>query len=388
MSMIRLTSACNIVTGKLDSNAAIPDGKYPYFTCAPEPLRIDTYSFDTDAILLAGNNANGNFHCQRFNGKFNAYQRTYVITAKEGYDIDYIFYSLLINLQHLRRISQGSQTKFLTMSILDAFDLVNMEYEEQKRLVACLKSIDEKRKQNSSICADLEAMSKLLYDYWFVQFDFPDENGKPYKSSGGKMVWNEQLKREIPEGWKVSKLGRECDVLLGGTPDTNQVEYWDGGIPWLNSGEVANSPVLSSEKTITKKGMTNSATAFARAGAVVMSITRYIRPSILGMDACFNQSVVAIIPTDTMRTSYLYPLIRSNVPNYMQLRTGAQQPHINKEIVEETDFICPPKDILNKYYQQVDILYEMQMNAAKEINELQSMRDFLLPMLMNGQVKV
>ena len=85
-----LTQVCNITTGKLDANAETPGGKYLFFTCAPSPLRIDTYAFDDDVILLAGNNAQGNFHIQRYKGKFNAYQRTYVITAKRGYDIDYI----------------------------------------------------------------------------------------------------------------------------------------------------------------------------------------------------------------------------------------------------------------------------------------------------------
>jgi type I restriction enzyme S subunit len=94
--MKRLTDMCNITTGKLDSNAFEIDGKYPFFTCAPSPLRINSYAFEDDVILLAGNNASGNFHCQRYSGKFNAYQRTYVITEKEGYDLDYIFYNLKI----------------------------------------------------------------------------------------------------------------------------------------------------------------------------------------------------------------------------------------------------------------------------------------------------
>jgi len=85
-----LTDVCDIGTGKLDANNAVDNGKYPFFTCAPQPSYIDTYEFDEDAILLAGNNAQGNFHINRYQGKFNAYQRTYVITAKDGYDIDYI----------------------------------------------------------------------------------------------------------------------------------------------------------------------------------------------------------------------------------------------------------------------------------------------------------
>ena len=111
MSKIKLTEACNIVTGKLDANAAEKRGKYPYFTCAPEPLAINTFAFDDDVILLAGNNASGKFHCQRYKGKFNAYQRTYVITAKQGYDIEYIYYNLKINLQNLKKIAQGSASR-------------------------------------------------------------------------------------------------------------------------------------------------------------------------------------------------------------------------------------------------------------------------------------
>jgi len=281
----------------------------------------------------------------------------------------------------------GAVQKFLPLGWLRELDIP--EYDDvKKNVVNFLWDVDAKIANNNAICSNLEAMAKLLYDYWFVQFDFPDENGKPYKSSGGKMVWNEDLKREIPAGWTVSRLGNECEILLGGTPDTSKAEYWDGDIPWLNSGEVAFSPVLSAEKTITKKGMNNSATAFAEAGAVVMSITRYIRPSILGIDACFNQSVVAVKPTEIFHTSYLYLLMKSNVDRYMKLRTGAQQPHINKEIVENTMLICPSENVLNEYYQLVENLYAQQMNASKETQQLASLRDFLLPMLMNGQVKV
>ena len=98
-----LTEICTIRTGKLDSNAFEDKGIYPFFTCAPEPLRINHYAFDDDVILLAGNNASGNFHCTRYKGKFNAYQRTYVITPNSGYNIDYIYYSLLLQLEYIKK---------------------------------------------------------------------------------------------------------------------------------------------------------------------------------------------------------------------------------------------------------------------------------------------
>ena len=127
------------------------------------------------------------------------------------------------------------------------------DIKEQERIAIKLESIDKKIAVNTRMNAELEAMAKQLYDYWFVQFDFPDENGKPYKSSGGKMVYNPTLKREIPAGWEVSSYGEEFDVKLGGTPSTSEDSFWENGtINWLNSGEVQNFPINSSEKKITE----------------------------------------------------------------------------------------------------------------------------------------
>ena len=151
MDKVKLTTACTIITGKLDANAAEDNGRYPYFTCAPDPLTINSYEYDGDVIILAGNNASGNFHCQRFKGKFNAYQRTYILTANDGYDIDYIYYCLLINLTRFKVIAQGSQTKFLTMGILDKFLIEKLSLEEQKKKAKLLKAIDKKILSNIKI---------------------------------------------------------------------------------------------------------------------------------------------------------------------------------------------------------------------------------------------
>lgn len=298
--------------------------------------------------------------------------------------------SVLLSDYVKRQIEQVAKLGSIVsnFAIGDLYKLSIPILENQDEVASVSSHIRSKIANNNNICSDLEAMSKLLYDYWFVQFDFPNEEGKPYKSSGGKMVWNEELKRQIPEGWTVSELGSCLKTLLGGTPATGKPEYWNGDIPWLNSGEVATSPVIKAEKRITKLGMDNSATAFAKAGAVVISITRYIRPSILGIDACFNQSVVAIVPNSKLRTAYIYPFMNSMVDIYLSLRTGAQQPHINKEIVDKTVIILPPDNLLERYYEQAEKFYDLQLIKTRENQELCSIRDFLLPMLMNGQVKI
>ena len=260
--------------------------------------------------------------------------------------------------------------------------------EVQHTIGKVLSDIDRKIELNKQINDNLETMAKQLYDYWFVQFDFPNEEGKPYKSSGGAMVWNENLKREIPQGWVVEKMGKCTNVLLGGTPDTNDNSLWGNGYNWLNSGEVAEFPILKSEKNITPKGLEKSATVLAPKGSVTLSITRHLRPSILCIDACINQSVVAILENDKVSKEYIYPLLNRDIPRLMSLRTGAQQPHINKETVEAINVILPPANIMGAYINIAESIYNAIFNNAKEVEELTKQRDELLPLLMNGQASV
>ena len=260
--------------------------------------------------------------------------------------------------------------------------------EDADDVASVLGAIDDKIALNKKLCAELEETAQLIYDYWFTQFDFPDESGRPYRSSGGKMIYNDSLKRCIPEGWRVERLGVLCDTRLGGTPDTSVAEYWGEGEPWLSSAEVANTPIVRAGKSVTDLGIQNSATSFAPSGSVLLSITRYIRPSLLAIDACFNQSVVAITETDELKAGFLYPFIKGCVPRYLVLRTGAQQPHINKETVDDTMLCVPPKEKLDIYYSRVAPLYAKVIHAAREIDRLESLRGWLLPILMNGQVEI
>ena len=257
----------------------------------------------------------------------------------------------------------------------------------QDEISETLYAIDSKITINQNIISELDALAKLIYDYWFLQFEFPNEEGKPYKSSGGKMVWNEELGREIPEGSSVERLGNVVDVILGGTPDTNISRYWENGsINWLSSGEMANFPIVRADKKITSSAVQESATKLMPKGTVALSITRYIRPTILGIDSCANQSVVGILESETYKYPYVYPYIVNMVNAFLTLRTGAQQPHINKKTVNNSAILCPPNDVLDLYYQIVTPIYEQILSFANENLELASLRDWLLPLLMNGQV--
>ena len=381
MRKIKLTSTCNITTGKMDANAATESGIYPFFTCAPEPLKIDTYAFDGDVILLAGNNASGNFHCQRYNGKFNAYQRTYVITAKEGFDIDYIFFNLLINLRFFKKIAQGSQTKFLTMDILNGFELEDVPYSIQKKLVKGLKFLNQKIAINTAICSDLESIAKLLYDYWFVQFDFPDENGKPYKSSGGKMVWNKELKREIPEGWEVKTLADVFDITMGSSPAGNSLNECKEGI------EFYQGSTDFGELYPTERVYTTAPVRYAKAQDVLMSVRAPVGDINIAMnDCCIGRGLAAIHHESTM---YVWCVINSFRPYFDIFNgNGTTFGALTSDDLKGQKTIAPPVKILEKLIYKMKPIEGKLREASIENQQLVSLRDFLLPMLMNGQVKV
>ena len=157
----KLGDIAKFQTGKLNSNAAIENGKYPFFTCSPNTLAIDNYAFDKDAILLAGNNAEGNFSIKYYKGKFNAYQRTYIIeTFNDVCDIKFLFYALKICLQRFKLMSQGTSTKFLTAVILNNFEISLPSLEEQRRIAGILGAIDDKIENNRRINTNLELQAK------------------------------------------------------------------------------------------------------------------------------------------------------------------------------------------------------------------------------------
>ena len=214
-----------------------------------------------------------------------------ITKVKDEYNPYYIYYWLKGKKDFLFQQANVTRTPILNKTDFSNIDIWLPSKSQQDKIANILSTIDEKIEVNNKISAKLEAMAKLIYDYWFVQFDFPDENGKPYKSSGGKMVYNEELKREIPEGWEVKKLGDAVRTTLGGTPLTKIPEYWENAdISWLNSGEVANFPALDSEEKITQAGIDNSPAKLLPKGSVIISIVRHLRVSILAIDAAFNQS--------------------------------------------------------------------------------------------------
>jgi type I restriction enzyme S subunit len=390
MNKVSLLRACNITTGKKDSNAATKNGKYLFFTCAPEPLRINSFCFDDDVILLAGNNAGGNFHCQRYKGKFDAYQRTYILTAKEGYYLDFVYYSLIINLKQYAKKSQGSQTKFLTMKILQEFEIDEISFDEQKNIANRLKSIDSKIKNNITINAELESMAKTLYDYWFLQFEFPNKEGKPYRTSGGKMVWNEELKREIPEGWEVRTV-KDCADVVSGYPFKTETYSKDGKYKIYTIGNVQDGYIddtCPNKIDFIPDDMDRG--CILKPCDIIMSLTGNVGRVglVYTKNALLNQRVLKVEPLEGYH-NFLYLLFRnSSFSRVMQrIASGTSQKNLSPNQVCDFKFAIPKKSLLDLFNKKVNGFIKAIVNNLSQNQELTSLRDFLLPLLMNGQVK-
>src|ERR1039458_8647182 len=197
---IALGAAVTFKTGKLDSNAATPNGRYPFFTCSQTTLRTETFSFDTEAVLLAGNNANGIYPLKYFKGQFDAYQRTYVIRSKDTAELDnrYLFYALEPQLELLKRISTGAATQFLTLTILNDILIPKPPIQEQRRIASILSAYDDLIENNTRRIKILEEMAQMLYREWFVNFRFPGHK---------KVKIVESQLGPIPAAWGVRTVG-------------------------------------------------------------------------------------------------------------------------------------------------------------------------------------
>lgn len=362
-------------------------------------MRIDTFAFDDDVILLAGNNAQGNFHIQRYKGKFNAYQRTYVITAKEGYDIDYIKYSLELSLQHLKHIAQGSQTKFLTMQILDSFQIVDISYDDQKRLVGSLREIDSKVLLNKKICAELEDMAKTLYDYWFTQFDFPNAEGKPYRTSGGEMAWNEQLKREIPKGWEVKSIIDCCEIVDCLHSEKPAMQYVSEQYYLLQLENLVGLGLVDlSEKYYVSKEMYKLWTSRIEVTAGDLVVTNAGRAGAVyripdSIRAGMGRNMTAIHPVTIPPALLYYFFISEDMKSQIRANTdqGAFFKSLNVRGIKQLKIALPKEadnNIISDFETKSSVIRQMIEDLIVESSELTKLRDWLLPMLMNGQATV
>ena len=263
----------------------------------------------------------------------------------------------------------------------------------QKQIGRTLSALDHKIEINKRINDNLEAMAKQLYDYWFVQFDFPNEEGKPYKASGGVMVYNERLKREIPVGWQVENLIDFAEIKNGATPSTTDNANYGGDIVWITPKDLSDQQskfVCQGERNITKQGFDSCSTSMLPINSILMSSRAPIGlVSISKHEICTNQGFKSFIPKNIENSIYLYYYIKHHIKQIEQLGTGTTFKEVSRDdICKFPILIVGEKEAYKQWIELQDEIANKQFVLTKEIAELTKQRDELLPLLMNGQASV
>lgn len=278
----------------------------------------------------------------------------------------------------------------LNEQIFSYLDLLLPEFKEQQKIGDYLYLLNQKIELNNKINAELEAMMKLIYDYWFVQFDFPDANGKPYKSSGGKMVYNEALKREIPDGWGVSPLAEiESNIVTGKTPSTAVSENFDGNVPFICIGDVrGNMHITKTDITLSEIGANSQANKYIPEGAIC--VTCIASPGLVGFateKSQTNQQLNTVVCSQFENQYFLYFYLKDYF-RFAKAKSGNTFANMNKGDFSAIKVIQPNNKLLEDFAACLKPTKDKVLVNSKENNKLSELRDWLLPMLMNGQVTV
>ena len=233
-------------------------------------------------------------------------------------------------------------------------------------------------------------MAKQLYDYWFVQFDFPNEEGKPYKSSGGKMVWNEMLKREIPENWHSDNICLIADILSGGTPSKQINEYWNcGHIPFFGPTDYNGSMFqLQTADKITESGLQHCSSSLFEESTIIITARGSIgKLVIVGTPMAMNQSCYAL-KSKNEEYEYLYFLTIQLIESLKAKGSGSVFKSIIASDIENTMLCVANKEIISLFCDKVSTVMKQIKKNTQEMIHLTKQRNELLPLLMNGQASV
>lgn len=310
---------------------------------------------------------------------------------------DYLFLNYLLRSPLYRelfpRIAVGTTITNLNQEILAKVPVILPSFNEQRAIASVLSSFDDKiellEKQNET----LEKIGEALFKHWFVDFEFPDENGKPYKSSGGKMIFNEELQKEIPEEWEVKRVKDIVDLTIGRTPPRMETNWFSTsqGIPWISIKDMGNSGVFLSETNeyLSNEAINKFNIPVIKKGTAVLSFKLTVgRVGITNKDMLSNEAIAHFnSPKYGLNQFFLFLFLKNFDFNSLG-STSSIASAVNSESLKNIGLFVPEKCVLNKFYELVNLNFNKIELNQNEINTLKLMRDLLLPKLMTGKIRV
>ncbi len=365
----------------------LEEGEIPVYGSGGLIRYVNKFLYDKESILLPRKGTLNNI--QYANKPFWTVDTIYYSEINDEIVDGYYLYNYL-KLLDLSNLNSGTGVPSMTFGAYYGIKINLPELSIQKQIAKVLSDIDAKIEVNNKINTELESLAKLIYDYWFVQFDFPDANGKPYKSSGGKMIYNEELKREIPEGWESgiatkiiefnpteslprNEVGSYIDMNAlptnGYMTSKVQKKQFGGGMKFRNHDVLVAriTPCLENGKTCLVSLLDNDEVGFGSTEFIVMRGKKKPLPAFISF---------------LSRSEYFRKYaIMNMVGTSGRKRVDAKQ-------LELISIPIPPENLLDRFEEMIQPYFEKMTLNTKENQELASLRDWLLPMLMNGQVRV
>lgn len=368
-----------IRTGKLDSNAAVIGGRYPFFTCDPNTLSIDVWAYDTEAVLLAGNNASGNYTAKYYKGKFNAYQRTYIIESanEEELNIRYLCYALNQQLRLLKTMSSGSTTKFLTVRMLDNLDIPLPSINIQTEIVNILSAYDDLIENNQKQIKLLEEAAQRIYKEWFVDLRFPGHE-------------NTKIVDGVPEGWSICPFSSKVDIMSGGTPKTSIPDYYNGRIPFYTPKDSDGAFfAYKTQINITEGGLKNCNSRLYPSKTVIITARGTVgKTTILAIPMAMNQSCYALKMKENDAPYYLFFALNNEIKALQTMANGGVFNTIIGKTFDSINIQIPKDPLIYGFEETVRPFMEQIKNKLQANSKLVEARNRLLLKMMNGEVKV
>ncbi|MDK2987320.1 restriction endonuclease subunit S [Methanothermococcus thermolithotrophicus] len=363
--------------------------------CKIEEKDIEKYKLQNGDIVVArtGNSTGENyFFDEDCDVVFASYLIRFRINRKLAHP-KHVWYQMRSNAwwEYIKNVKSGSAQAGANAKVLSQFQVILPPLKEQQKIAEILSSLDEKIELNIKMNKTLEEMAKTIFKRWFIDFEFPNEEGKPYKSSGGEFI-NSEL-GEIPKGWRVEKLKNICLKLAsGGTPSRKNENFFNGDILWAKTKELNDNYILDTEEKISEEALYKSSAKLFPKNSVVMAI--YASPTvgklgILSKEATFNQAACGMVVNEEMVSyEYLFLYLLSQREYLNNLASGAAQQNLNVSIVKNLDILIPKIDIIKKFKKIANPIFNQILNNQKEIQTLTKIRDTLLPKLITGKIRV
>ena len=319
------------------------------------------------------------------------------LLIRPGSEIDSHFLTYYLSLNNIKKWIKkqavGATMPNLNTAILASIPFTSPIKKEQKKISSLLQNIDKKIELNNKINAELEAMAKLIYDYWFVQFDFPDANGKPYKSSGGKMVYNEVLKREVPKHWEVNEISKLFFYQEG--PGITKEKYSTNGHKFINIKCIKENDLNVDRASMIEPSYIEKYRHFLlEENDIVVSTSGSLGRSAIvrkeHLPLLLNTSVIRFKPLAESSFEYMSEYLKSDyfLGRLNQMATGSIQKNFGPTHLDQMQDVIPEGYLLCKFSSILKPLVKKQLLSNSENDKLFKLRDWLLPMLMNGQVTV